>query len=93
MTSNSFVIASTRAHVLELYAAGCQLEPVGAFIFGADVVVPGPRSFSYTTPSWLTRKVMTPEDWYSAGYATRVRLSFVLLRLLASVEFLVTIRK
>jgi hypothetical protein len=31
-------------------AAGCQFEPVRAFIRGATVVVPGPRSFSKTTP-------------------------------------------
>src|SRR5882762_2288419 len=26
-----------------------------------------PRSFWYTTPSWSTMKVMTPEERYSAG--------------------------
>src|SRR5437870_1773868 len=30
----------------------------------------GPRSFWYTTPSWLTMKVITPETPYCAGKAT-----------------------
>jgi len=30
-------------------------------IFRATPAVSGPRSLSYTTLSWLTRKVMTPE--------------------------------
>src|SRR5882762_8617569 len=56
-----------------LQAAGCQFEPVRAFICGATVVVPGPRSFSKTTPRRVTTKVLTPDDWYSAGYATNVK--------------------
>ena len=30
----------------------------------------GPRSFWYTTPSWFTINVFTPETAYVAGYAT-----------------------
>src|SRR5437660_10113342 len=33
----------------------------------AAFAVFGPRSFSYTTSSWLTIKVITPEDRYMAG--------------------------
>ena len=35
--------------------------------------VVGPKSFSYTTPSWLTMKVFTPVTSYSAGAATRAK--------------------
>jgi hypothetical protein len=38
----------------------------------ASFAVPGPRSLSYTIPSWVTAKVITPEDLYSAGYATKL---------------------
>ncbi len=33
----------------------------------------GPRSFSYTMPSWLTMNVMTPELPYLAGQATTAK--------------------
>src|SRR5437773_9515558 len=33
----------------------------------------GPRSFWYTTPSWLTMKVITPETPYCAGKATSAK--------------------
>src|SRR3982074_3252923 len=51
-------------------SATCQLE-LGLRFFktGATFDVFCPRSFSYTTPSCVTMKVMTPDDPYSAGYA------------------------
>src|SRR5512143_78111 len=36
-------------------------------ILPARPAVFGPRSFWYTTPSWLTMKVITPEEPYFAG--------------------------
>src|ERR1700731_3249446 len=63
--------------VFKLHAAGCQLEPVRAFICGATVVVPGPRSFSKTIPFWVTTKVLTPDDWYSTGYAIKAKPFFL----------------
>src|ERR1700731_4437174 len=59
------------------HVAGFQLEPVRDFICGATVVVLGPRSFSKTTPLQVTTKVLTPDDWYSAGYAINVRPAFL----------------
>ena len=38
---------------------GAMMSP--PVIFAAASVVPGPRSFSYTTPSWFTMKVFTPD--------------------------------
>src|SRR5262249_3707959 len=46
------------------------LSGLKAFMAPARVAVVGPRSFSYTTPSWLTMNVITPETPYWAGYAT-----------------------
>src|SRR5262249_14616519 len=43
---------------------------LNAFMVLARVAVVGPRSFSYTTPSWFTMKVITPDTPYCAGYAT-----------------------
>src|SRR6202521_4172829 len=77
------VIAPGWTHVFKLQAAGCQFDPVRAFICGATVLVPGPRSFSKTTPLWVTTKVLTPDDWYSTGYATKVKPPFFLPRSLA----------
>ena len=39
----------------------------------ARAVVSAPRSFSWTMPSWLTTKVMTPVTSYSAGQATSAK--------------------
>ena len=43
------------------------------FILAASAAEPGPRSFAYTTPSWLTMKVCTPELPYDAGHATTAK--------------------
>jgi len=49
-------------------SAFCQLElGLYSFIALARASVFLPRSFSYTTPSWLTTNVITPDDLYSAG--------------------------
>ncbi len=49
-------------------SAFCQVElGLYSFIALARTSVFLPRSFSYTTPSWLTRNVITPDDLYSAG--------------------------
>jgi hypothetical protein len=32
-----------------------------------------PEVLSYTTPSWVTVKVITPDERYSAGYATKAK--------------------
>jgi hypothetical protein len=53
-----------------------QLERIVAVIVWASFAVLGPRSFSYTIPSRVSTKVMTPEDWYSSGYATKVKPPF-----------------
>lgn len=37
------------------------LSGLNFVIFCAAASVPGPRSFSYTTPSWFTMNVITPE--------------------------------
>src|ERR1700680_3509539 len=91
------IVQATRviaAGAFKLHTAGCQFEPVRAFICGATVVVPGPRSFSKTTPFCVTTKVLTPDDWYSTGYATKVKPPFFLPPPLApDAEFPVTIRK
>src|SRR6266850_304068 len=44
----------------------------GLYVFIASAIwgVFGPRSFWYTTPSWLTMNVMIPETPYLAGKAT-----------------------
>jgi hypothetical protein len=39
-------------------------------LFQVPALVLGPRSFWYTTPSWSTTKVITPDARYSAGHAT-----------------------
>src|SRR6266404_8546024 len=65
------------------HAGRCQFEPLRAFICGATVVVSGPRSFSKMTPLWVTTKVLTPDDRYSAGYAINFRPFLPLPRLLA----------
>jgi hypothetical protein len=46
------------------HSAACQVESswLCFSIFGASVSVLGPKSFSWTTPSWVTMKVMTPDD-------------------------------
>src|SRR5260370_34723176 len=83
-----------RDRVFKLHAAGCQFEPVRAFICGASLVVPGPRSFSKTTPFRVTTKVLAPDDWYSTGYAIKVTPPFFLPRPFASdAEFRGTTRK
>ena len=53
-----------------------------------------PRSFSKTTPLWVTTNVLTPDEWYSAGYATNLKPLVLLPWLLTpAAEFSVTIRK
>src|SRR5262249_17504871 len=49
---------------------------LNAFIAVAIDVVVCPRSFSCTTPSWLTMKVMMPESPYLAGNATSARMAW-----------------
>src|SRR5262249_26995539 len=46
----------------------------------ALAAVSRPRSFSNTTPSWFTMKVMIPELPYSAGYATSAKRPIILPR-------------
>src|SRR5262249_47948915 len=46
------------------------LSGLNAFMAPARVAVVGPRSFSHTTPSWLTLNVITPETPYWGGSAT-----------------------
>jgi hypothetical protein len=38
----------------------------------------GPRSLSYTAPSSVTMKVITPDDRYSSGYVTNAKPPFFL---------------
>jgi len=45
------------------------LSGLNFVIFCTAAAVSGPRSFSNTTPSWLTMKVITPEFSYDAGQA------------------------
>jgi hypothetical protein len=40
-------------------------------------VVRRPRSFSQTTPAWLTTKVLTPLTPYSTGYATSANVELL----------------
>src|SRR5580700_4481151 len=76
------------------HSAACQVESswLCFSIFGASVSVLGPKSFSWTTPSWVTMKVITPDDSYSAGCATRAAAAVFLPRI-AAAEFPLTIRK
>ena len=39
------------------------------FVAAAFAAVSAPRSLSYTCPSWLTMKLMTPVSRYRAGHA------------------------
>jgi hypothetical protein len=52
----------------------CQVESgSNRAIALARAAVSGPRSFSYTTPSWLTVKVITPVSPYLTGHATAAK--------------------
>src|SRR5450432_4170071 len=56
----------------DCHSAGCQPEGgLLTVVFCASFAVSGPRSFSYTTLSWVTTNVITPDDRYSAGYAMK----------------------
>src|SRR6516162_4970614 len=57
----------------------CQDESVfNSFMDLAIVSVLFPRSFSYKTPSAPTTKVFTPDERYSAGYATNAKPPVIL---------------
>jgi hypothetical protein len=56
------------------------LSGLKAVMLAAMRAVFGPKSFSYTSPRWLTRNVITPEFLYSAGYATNAKPPIILPR-------------
>jgi hypothetical protein len=89
--------SSQRDQAVGAPPATCQLESGLRFVkAGATLVVFGPRSFSYTTPSSVTMKVMIPDDPYSAGYATKAKPALFLtpaVLFAMAVEFPVRTRK
>src|SRR5262245_47146736 len=64
----------TSVHPSQSAPTGLQDESgLKSSIFVNSSSVPGPRSFSYTTPSLLTMNVFTPVTPYLAGAATSAK--------------------